>query len=242
MRPIIPDWTAASSVRALATTREGGVSRGAWRSLNLGESCDDAPEAVVENRRRLRLELPADPLWLKQVHGSRVIHLDQWQPGIRADAAWTDRPEQVCAILAADCLPILLAEQGGALVAAAHAGWRGLAADILAGVVAALPAEPSTLLAWIGPAIGPAHYEVDAPVRNALLALDGELSGCFEPTREGHWLADLKAVAVMRLRRLGLGAVFDAKLCTAAEPQRFFSHRRDRGRSGRQASLIWIEP
>lgn len=242
MTPIVPNWPAPAGVRALATTREGGVSQGAWASLNLGASCGDDPEAVAANRLALRRALSSDPRWLDQVHGTRLIHLDQWEPGIQADAAWTDRPDQVCAVLTADCLPILISEAQGALVAAIHAGWRGLAADILAEVLAALPCEPSSLMAWIGPAIGARYYEVDAPIRDAVLALDDKLSACFERTREGHWLADLKSVADQRLRALGIGAVFDAKLCTAAEPQRFFSHRRDRGSSGRQASLIWIEP
>jgi YfiH family protein len=240
MTPIVPDWPAPARVRALATTRGGGVSEAGWASLNLGDSCGDAPAAVAENRRRLRQALPSDPCWLKQVHGDRVIHLDRWQPGIQADAAWTDRPHQVCAILTADCLPILLAEAQGALVAAVHAGWRGLAADILGAVIATLPAAPENLLAWIGPSIRARHYEVDAPVRDALLALQPDLSGAFEPSREGHWLADLQAVADRRLRTLGVAAVFDAKLCTADDPQRFFSYRRDRGLGGRQASLIWL--
>jgi len=241
MRAIAANWPAPASVRALSTTRDGGVSQGPWCSLNLGESCGDDPEAVALNRKRLRQDLPSDPRWLQQVHGTRLIHLDQWRPGIQADAAWTDRPGQVCAILTADCLPILLAERHGELVAAIHGGWRGLAADIVAGVLRALPAARSDLLAWIGPAIGPDHYEVDAPVRDALLALDAKLSNCFEPSREDHWLADLKAVAKQRLRALGVDSVFDAKLCTAAETHHFFSHRRDRGISGRQAGLIWID-
>ena len=240
MNPIVPDWPASATVQAFATTRGGGVSQGVWDGLNLGESTGDDPDAIEENRRRLRRALPSDPRWLKQVHGTRVVHLDQWRPGMQADAAWTDRPDQVCAILTADCLPLLLAEEDGAVVAAVHAGWRGLAADILAEVLAALPVAPARLLAWMGPAIGPARYEVDAPVRNALLALNAEFSDCFESTRAGHWRADLKSIAARRLQGLGVESVYDAKLCTAAEPQRFFSHRRDLGLSGRQASLIWI--
>jgi YfiH family protein len=186
--------------------------------------------------------LPSAPCWLQQVHGNHVIHLDAWRPGLEADAVWTDRPGQVCAILAADCLPILIADRQGELVGAVHAGWRGLAGDILAAMIDALPLPSDRLVAWIGPSISAPYYEVDAPVREAILRLDDALSPCFHPRRAGHWQADLKSVARRRLLGLGVDEVFDAKLCTAAEPQRFFSHRRDRGRSGRQANLIWIDP
>jgi len=238
---IQPEFGLPSGLRALATTRAGGVSEGPWASLNLGTSSGDSPAAVAENRARLGAQLPAEPRWLKQVHGCRLIHLDDWIPGVEADAAWTDRPGQVCAILTADCLPVLLADRRGGLVAAVHAGWRGLAAGILEQVVEALPASPADLLAWIGPAIGPAHYEVDARVRDAVLELSPALEPCFESVRAGHWLADLPAMAELRLRSVGIEEPVDAKLCTASDPARFFSYRRDGGRSGRQASLIWIQ-
>ncbi len=239
---ITPAWAAPDRVRAFSSTRNGGVSQGAWRSFNLGAGCGDDPAAVAENRRHLSLGLPSEPRWLQQVHGKRLVHLDDWLPGIEADAAWTDRPGQVCAILSADCLPVLLADKHGRWVAAIHAGWRGLADGILEHVVHAMPAEARDLLAWIGPAIGPESYEVDATVRDAMLQLGDSLADCFQPTRCGHWLADLKTIAMRRLRDAGVVDVVDAKLCTAANPQRFFSHRRDQGRSGRQVSLIWIDP
>jgi len=240
--PIVPDWPAPAPVRALATTREGGVSGGAWGSLNLGAHCGDSAQAVEENRQRLAQRLPSAPCWLSQVHGSRVLHLDQWTPGVEADAVWTDRPGQVCAILTADCLPVLFADAQGTLVGAAHAGWRGLAEGILAAFIDALPLAPERLMAWIGPGISAPNYEVDQPVRAAFLNEDARLSRFFEPSRSGHWQADLKAIALDQLAKLGVGGLFDAKLCTSADPQRFFSHRRDGARSGRQASLIWIEP
>ncbi|OAB61866.1 hypothetical protein AY599_23710 [Leptolyngbya valderiana BDU 20041] len=238
---IRPDFGQPRAVGVLATTRAGGVSGGPWASLNLGTACGDAPADVTENRARLSADLPAEPCWLRQVHGTRLIHLDDWTPGIEADAAWTDRRDQVCVILSADCLPVLLADRRGTLVAAVHAGWRGLAAGILERVVEALPTAPADLLAWIGPAIGPAHYEVDARVRDAMLDLSPALEACFQPLREGHWLADLPAIAQQRLRSVGIVEPVDAKLCTASDPARFFSYRRDGGQTGRQASLIWIQ-
>jgi polyphenol oxidase len=234
------DWQVAEPVCAFSTTRLGGVSRGPWASFNLGQACGDDVEAVAENHRRLADHLPASPRWLKQVHGTSLIHLDDWEPGIEADAAWTDRPDQVAAILTADCLPVLLAHRSDPLVAAVHAGWRGLAAGILEQTVAALPAAPDELVAWIGPSISQPAYEVGEPVRDAFKARDASLVDCFEPTRRGHSLADLKAIAGRLLGQAGLVDIRNAGLCTASDPQRFFSHRRDHGRTGRQASLIWI--
>ncbi|NKI36261.1 peptidoglycan editing factor PgeF [Wenzhouxiangella sp. XN79A] len=224
-------------VHGVATTREGGVSRPPFDSFNLGDACGDDPEAVVANRQRLAAVLPGPPHWLRQIHGVDVIHLDDWRPGVEADAAWTDRPGRVVAVLTADCLPVLLADCEGRCVAAVHAGWRGLAAGVLEAAVAALPVAPDRLRAWIGPRIGPAAYEVDGPVRDAL----GEHDRAFRPTRPGHWQVDLAAIAIERLRASGISDPVDSGLCTAADPARLFSHRRD-GRSGRQATLAWITP
>ncbi len=234
--PPFIDAALAGPVRGVATSRLGGVSEPPFDSLNLGDAGGDDPAAVAANRGRLAAALPAAPRWLRQVHGTGVIHLDQWRPGIEADAAWTDRPGQVVAILTADCLPVLLADRDGRCVAAAHAGWRGLAAGVLEATVAALPVPPGELQAWIGPRIGAAAYEVDAPVRDAF----PDDSHAFAPTRPGHWRADLSAIAIRRLRAIGVAEARDVGRCTAAEPERFFSHRRD-GRSGRQATLAWIE-
>ncbi|TVQ31168.1 MAG: peptidoglycan editing factor PgeF [Wenzhouxiangella sp.] len=241
MMLIDPDWPAVAGVGAVQTTRRGGISQRCWTSFNLGLHCGDDPEAVAENRRRLAMHLPAAPRWIRQVHGSHLVGPEQWQPDIEADAAWTDRPGQVLAILTADCLPILLASRHDRLVAAIHAGWRGLAAGIIARAVDALPAEPASLQAWIGPGISADHYEVGAEVRDVMVARHPELAMAFARNAAGRFQADLKAVARWQLRASGVGLVLDSGLCTATDSERFFSYRRDQGRTGRQATLVWIE-
>jgi YfiH family protein len=235
---IQPGWPAGPGLSALATTRAGGVSCGPFASFNLGDCCGDDPGAVAENRRRLAASLPSAPCWLKQVHGTDLIHLDDWQPGIEADAAWTDRPDQVAAVLAADCLPLLFADRREQLVAVVHAGWRGLASGVVERAVAGLPVAPERLLAWIGPGISQAHYEVSDEVRAAF----GSEPDAFARNERGRWQADLKAIARVRLSAAGVGQVIDSGLCTAADRARFFSYRRDHGQTGRQASLIWLRP
>lgn len=223
-------------VHGFCTTRAGGVSPTPYDTLNLGASCGDDPECVAENRTRLDSLLPSSPCWLDQVHGNRVIHLDDWTAGVEADAAWTDRPGQVAAVLTADCLPILVADRDGRCVAAIHAGWRGLSADVIARSIAALPAAPETLEAWIGPRICRDHYEVGREVHDAFAATDE----AFVPSGEGHWLADLARVARSRLLAAGVSRITDSKACTA-EGRRFYSYRRDQG-TGRMASVIWTDP
>ena len=235
-----PEWSVAPRVQALATTRHGGVSQGAWSSFNLGTQCGDPPDAVARNRRRLGTLLPAAPRWLRQVHGQRVIHLDDWQDGIEADGAWTDRPGQVVAILTADCLPVLLADRDGQLVAGLHAGWRGLAGGILSEGVRALPVSPGRLFAWIGPGISADAYEVDDTVRQAFVGVESSWARFFESNARGRFQADLKGLAAAQLAAAGVGQVIDCSRCTAGEPEWFFSYRRDQGRCGRQASLIWL--
>ena len=242
---ITPDWPAAAAVRALSTLRGGGVSTRSYESLNLGGHVGDAPAAVAENRRRLRsaARLPAEPIWLSQVHGARVVDLDAPDdPGKppEADAALTRRPGRVCAILAADCLPVLLAADSGAAVAAAHAGWRGLAGGVIEATVRALAVAPESLLAWLGPAIGPRHFEVGGDVRDLLLVEDPEGSASFAPNAHGRFLADLPARARRRLARLGVKRIYGGGECTFSGADRYFSHRRD-GTTGRQATLIWLE-
>lgn len=235
---IRPDWS-LQGVEAFSTTRAGGVSGGPWASLNLGASCGDDPAAVAENRRRLQAVLPASPHWLKQVHGTRVIHLDDWHPDIEADAAWTDRPHQVLAIQTADCLPVLLADREGGLVAAAHAGWRGLAGGVLSALVAGLPLPARRLEAWLGPAIGQAAFEVGPEVRAEFVAADAAFAHAFRPGRADRWQADLKSIAAAQLRAAGVLAVQDCGLCTHADPERFFSYRRD-AVCGRMGSFAWL--
>jgi polyphenol oxidase len=243
---IEPDWPAPAGVRALSTLRGGGVSAPPYASLNLGAHVGDAPEAVAANRRALAAAagLPAEPAWLAQVHGAEVVDLDAvGHEGIspRADAAFTRRTGRVCAILTADCLPILLAADSGDVVAAAHAGWRGLAGGVIEATVRALGVAPARLMAWLGPAIGPQHFEVGSEVREALLQGDLGAQDAFVPNARGRFMADLAALARRRLAALGVSRVYGGGHCTFGDSERYFSHRRD-GVTGRQATLIWLEP
>lgn len=249
---IRPDWPAPAQVRALATTRAGGVSTGPYASLNLGDQVGDEPAAVGRNRAILQaeLDLPAAPVWLRQVHGTEVAVLDEpaaAHPPI-ADAAVCSTPGVVCAVLTADCLPVLLCNRAGTHVAAAHAGWRGLAGGVLEATVAALAsrgAAAHTLIAWLGPAIGPANYEVGDEVRDAFIRSDPEALSAFTAGRPGHWQLALYTLARQRLQRVGVPHISGGGLCTLDDAMRFYSHRRDGqhgGRTGRQATLAWIEP
>jgi YfiH family protein len=195
---------------------------------------------VAENRRRLReaLALPSEPAWLEQVHGIRVVELPDAPQG-PADAAVTFAKGCVCAVLVADCLPVFLANRAGDRVGIAHAGWRGLAAGIVEATVAALGCEPASLLAWLGPAIGPAAFEVAGEVREAFLARDAGSADAFRAGRAGHWHADLPALARRRLAAAGVTEVHGGALCTHADPARFYSYRRD-GSTGRLAALAWL--
>jgi len=244
MSLIRPDWPAPPRVRAAATTRVGGVSHGPWTSLNLGDHVGDRRQAVADNRRRLseQLALPAAPRWLDQVHGNRVVAANSWRPSVRADGCFSRRPGEICVVMTADCLPVLLCDRDGQAVAALHAGWRGLAAGILDAGVAAyadhgLP--PDSLLAWLGPAIGQDAYEVGDEVRDAFDRTD-ELAA-FEENSRGRWQMSLAALARARLAALGVHAVFGGGPCTHRNVELFFSHRRD-GTCGRQAALIWLLP
>lgn len=235
-----PDWPAPHGVRAAMTTRTGGVSRGPYASFNLAAHVGDDESAVRTNRRHLRtaLDLPSEPAWLEQVHGIAVADL----PGASmepADAAVTHVPGVVCAVLVADCLPVILASRAGDRVGVAHAGWRGLAAGVIEATVAALDCEPAELMAWLGPAIGPSAFEVGGEVREAFLARDAGAAAEFKPGHEGRWLADLPALARRRLAAAGVADVYGGDLCTYAEPARFYSYRRD-GATGRMAALAWL--
>jgi YfiH family protein len=256
---LAPHWPAPPNVRALSTLRDGGVSVGRYATLNLGGHVHDAPEAVAENRRRLRIAagLPAEPVWLAQVHGIRIADLDSSSPDLSAtapgesdgtatppgpptaDGAVTRTPGRICAVLTADCLPVLFASEAGDAVAAAHAGWRGLAGGVIESVVAALGSAPASLLVWLGPAIGPRHFEVGPEVRDALLSGDPGALTAFVPNSRGRFMADLAGLARRRLERLGVRRIYGGGECTYAEPARYFSHRRD-GETGRQATLVWL--
>jgi polyphenol oxidase len=244
------DWPAPPGVRVLSTFRSGaaeaanaGVSAPPYASLNLGDHVGDDPYAVAHNRRELvkAAGLPAEPSWLRQVHGVNVADLDSSAASACADAAITRRLDKVCAILTADCLPIVLAEQEGAAVAAAHAGWRGLSAGVIENTVRALAVAPQRLLAWLGPGIGPQHFEVGAEVREAFLDADPQAGAAFQANARGRFMADLAMLARRRLAELGISRIYGGGECTYTRADRYFSHRRD-GVTGRQATLIWRKP
>ncbi len=243
LAPIVPDWPAPPGVRAYFTTRTGGVSAPPFDSLNLSFSGGDDPERVKENRSRVisALNLPEPPRWLKQIHGTRVVDADLASRGPEADGSTSKRPGEVLAIMTADCIPLLVCHRGGGRVAAAHAGWRGLAAGIVESTVAALEAEPSALLAWLGPGIGPQAFEVGPDVRDAFLARDPGAESCFISGNADRMLADLYRLARRRLERAGVNAVFGGEYCTFSDPTRFFSYRRQGKRSGRMSAFIWLE-
>lgn len=238
-----PDWPPVARVRAAFTQRRGGVSHAPYGSFNLGAHVGDEVVAVSENRRRLcaELDLPAQPLWLTQMHGSRVVDADRQQvEPPQADAAITRQPECVLAVLVADCLPVLFARADGSAVAVAHAGWRGLAAGVLENTVAALGGASDELLAWLGPAIGPAHFEVGEEVRAAFCGHDAAAAAAFVLNARQRWQCDLYALARQRLQRAGVRSIYGQPLCTFAQAQSFYSFRRD-GVTGRMAALIWME-
>jgi YfiH family protein len=240
-------WTAAPrGVRGVATTRDGpGVSAPPFDAFNLGLRSGDDDAAVRANRAALAaaLALPSSPRWLRQVHGSDVVRFDadgnDAEP--TADAAVTSMPGVVLAILTADCLPVLLAARDGREIGAAHAGWRGLAGGVIEATVAAMRTPAADLVAWLGPAAGPDAYEVGDEVRDAFLAHDARAAPAFVATRPGHWRVDLYALARQRLAALGVTNVTGGDRCTISEPAHFYSYRRD-GRTGRQATLAWMQP
>ena len=241
--PIVPDWPAPGRVRAASSTRTGGTSGGPWRSLNLADHVADDAEAVSRNRARLReeLDLPEEPRWLVQRHGARVVEAGSAPDRAPADGIVARESGTVCAVLAADCLPVLLCDRAATAVAALHAGWRGVAAGIVETGVRALGAAPGELVAWLGPAIGPGRFEVGPDVRGAVLARDPDGGDAFRPSgRPGRWRADLEHIVRRRLARCGVGSVHGGGYCTASDPGRFFSHRRD-GETGRMATLIWLD-
>lgn len=236
---IIPEWPAAKRVRALITTRAGGVSSGEFASLNLSARVGDDPRSVARNRAILGACLPAEPAWVKQVHGTAVIDAAKATPETEADGLVTRAAGAVCAVLTADCLPVLLADRAGKTVGIAHAGWRGLAAGIIENVVRAMDVPAVDLIAYIGPGIGPQRYEVGEDVRLAFVGEEPDAAAAFVSRGKGKHLADLRGLARRRLSAAGVGEVHGASVCTASD-ERFFSFRRDRV-TGRMASLVWLE-
>ncbi|WP_395598060.1 peptidoglycan editing factor PgeF [Pseudomonas sp. A1437] len=238
MNWLTPDWPAPASVRACVTTREGGVSEAPFDSLNLGDHVDDRLEAVAENRRRLTDHFSIKPAWLQQVHGIAVAQAD---PGIvaTADASWTATPGIACAAMTADCLPALFCDRAGTRVAAAHAGWRGLAAGVLEATLDSLDVPAAEVLVWLGPAIGPKAFEVGPEVREVFINQLPEAAEAFVPSdNAGKFMADIYLLARLRLAERGVTAVYGGGFCTVTDP-RFFSYRRA-SRTGRFASLVWL--
>ncbi|SED81864.1 peptidoglycan editing factor PgeF [Pseudomonas kilonensis] len=236
---LTPDWPAPARVKACVTTRAGGVSLAPFDSLNLGDHVGDEPAAVAENRRRLTDQFAITPAWLQQVHGIAVVEADPAQVAT-ADASWTATPGIACTAMTADCLPVLFCNLAGTRVAAAHAGWRGLANGVLEATLDSLAVPADEILAWLGPAIGPQAFEVGPEVREAFIAQLPQAAQAFTASpNAGKFLADIYALARLRLAARGVTAVYGGGLCTVTDP-RFFSYRRN-PRTGRFASLIWIE-
>ena len=254
-----PDWPAPARVKSLQTLRSGGVSVAPWASFNLGDHVGDDPLHVSANRDALTACLPSAPCWLQQVHGTLAVNAENTPKPAVADAAFTRQAGRVCAVMTADCLPVLFCDRAGSVVAAAHAGWRGLAGGVLEQTLQSFRAlapvhqaqdaidnEAIELIAWLGPCIGPQAFEVGPEVRAAFVATDAGAAACFAAQPAGKYLADLPALARRRLAALGVARVYgndsSAAWCTVGNPQRYFSFRRDQqrlGGSGRMAACIW---
>ncbi len=239
---VVPDWPAPARVRALTTTRQGGISNGVYASFNLATHCGDDVACVTENRERLaqRYGVPPVVCWLNQVHGTVVVDADRDHPiPPEADASLSQSPGRACAILTADCVPVLVCDRAGTMIGAAHCGWRGLAHGVLGALLQRLPTDSANLIAWMGPGIGPERYEVGADVRDALLQTVSPsiVARALRPSH-GKWLADLYELARSQLSALGVSAVYGGEFCTYRDA-RFYSYRRD-GVTGRMASLIWL--
>lgn len=236
-----PDWPAPPNVKAAATLRTGGVSEGAFSSLNLGSHVGDDPAAVTENRRVLRtaLKLPAEPTWLNQVHGIDVVEAGPTTRLPSADASVARQTGAVCVVMTADCLPVLFCDRAGTRVGAAHAGWRGLAGGVLGATIKSLDVPPSQLMAWLGPAIEQDAFEVGDDVREAFLKLAADNAAAFRANARARWQADLYQLARNELARLGVTAVYGGGCNCFADSERFFSYRRE-SRTGRMASLVWL--
>lgn len=243
MNLIKPRWPAPAHVHAVVTTRQGGVSRAPYDSFNLGDLVKDSAESVIANRKRLSeyLALPSGPNWLSQVHGTKVVTLhSDTATGIEADASVTATKGIVCAVLTADCLPVLFTDRDGNRIAAAHAGWRGLAAGILEATLAKMESDPERVLVWMGPAIGSRAFEVGPEVREKFISQHPASASAFRPSIGDRWWMDIYELARQRLRRQGVEAIFGGGFCTYSDPEQFFSYRRD-GETGRMTSLIWTD-
>ena len=237
---IIPDWPAPLNVKALQTTRAGGFSSAPYDSFNLGDHVGDAPLAVERNRMLLNRLLPSEPVWLNQMHGTVVADADRASCLPQADACIARHRASVCVVMTADCLPILLCDTQGSVVAVAHAGWKGLAAGVIEATVKSMDVAPENITAWLGPAISQDAFEVGDEVRAAFAAIQPQASSAFIPSKSGKWFADLYALARLRLNALGITRIYGGGSCTFRERDRYFSYRRD-GATGRMGTFIWLE-
>jgi YfiH family protein len=243
---IVPDWPAPANVRAFQTTRQGGFSVSPYDGLNLGSHVGDDPMRVERNRNLLNEWLPSEPVWLEQVHGTNVVLAEAAGCRPVADACISGKKNAVCVVMTADCLPVLLCDEAGSVVGAAHAGWRGLLDGVIEATVKAMAVPGEQLMAWLGPAIGPLAFEVGSDVRDLFLSRDPQTEAAFTPLANDRsplapkYLADLYGLARQRLATLGISRIFGGEFCTCTERERFFSYRRD-GTTGRMASLIWLD-
>ncbi len=237
---IIPDWPAPVNVKALQTTRRGGISSAPYDSLNLGDHVGDAPLAVERNRILLNTLLPSEPVWLEQVHGTKGVNADMTDCLPQADACIARHRAAVCVVMTADCLPILFCDKQGSVVGAAHAGWKGLAAGIIETTIRAMEVAPQDLMAWLGPAISQQAFEVGEEVRALFVDANRQAAVAFIPGQHGKWLADLYRLAYLRLNALGITQIYGGNYCTYRESEKFFSYRRD-GVTGRMGAFIWLD-
>ena len=241
---IIPNWPAPANVRAIQTTRIGGVSKGHFSSLNLAAHVNDDPIAVLHNRQLLRPYLPSEPVWINQVHGTNAINAVMVGCEVEADAVYANKANTVCVTMTADCLPVLLCDEAGTIVAAVHAGWKGLLDGVIENVVKSMQLTMpnlaiNSLMAWLGPAIGPKAFEVGTAVPEAFIAVDINAALAFESIGKDKWLGNLYQLARQRLNKIGVIKIYGGDLCTYTDEMRFFSYRRD-SVTGRMASVIWF--
>lgn len=237
---IFPDWPAPANVKSLQTTRNGGIGVAPYHTLNLGGHVGDDAMTVAANRQLLNPYVPSEPLWLEQVHGLTVVNAAIASCLPQADASYTNHKGAVCAVMTADCLPVLLCDEAGTEVAAVHAGWKGLLDGVIEASVKSMKSPPQQLLAWLGPAIGPSAFEVGDDVRDAYIQHDAKAAEAFVPHGEGKWLGDIYQLARQRLNTLGVTQIYGGGLCTYTDEARFFSFRRD-GATGRMATMIWLK-
>ena len=236
---IIPDWPAPPNVMAAQSTRIGGFSAAPYTSFNLGSHVGDNSMVVTRNRMLLEPLMPSEPIWLQQVHGVTVADAGQAGCLPEADACISAHRGAVCVVMTADCLPVLLCDEKGSVVGAAHAGWRGLCDGVIEATVNAMQVPPATVMAWLGPAIGPSAFEVGDEVRDAFVARQPSAAAAFVAHAEGKWLADIYMLARLRLRSMGIERIYGGDLCTYTDPARFYSYRRD-GVTGRMGTFIWL--